>query len=66
MIVKFLEMCNERFMKETEENVTQCGSSENLHFDHIIPFSKGGSSKTASNIQLLCAKHNLKKGAKFV
>ena len=45
---------------------TNCGSTENLHFDHIIPFSKGGSSKTASNIQLLCAKHNLKKGAKFV
>tara|TARA_B110000114_G_C14777711_1_gene271461 strand:- start:27 stop:497 length:471 start_codon:yes stop_codon:yes gene_type:complete len=43
----------------------QCGSVENLHFDHIIPFSKGGSSKTASNIQLLCAKHNLKKGAKI-
>ena len=41
---------------------TKCGSTENLHFDHIIPFSKGGSSKTASNIQLLCAKHNLKKG----
>lgn len=45
---------------------TQCGSTENLHFDHIIPFSKGGSSKVASNIQLLCAKHNLSKGAKFV
>jgi len=45
---------------------TQCGSTENLHFDHILPFSKGGSSKIASNIQLLCAKHNLKKGARFV
>ena len=44
----------------------QCGSTENLHFDHILPFSKGGSSKVASNIQLLCAKHNLRKGAKFV
>ena len=43
-----------------------CGSKENLHFDHILPFSKGGSSKVASNIQLLCAKHNLKKGARFV
>ena len=42
-----------------------CGSEENLHFDHIIPFSKGGSSKVTSNIQLLCAKHNLQKGAKF-
>jgi hypothetical protein len=38
-----------------------CGSTENLHFDHIIPFSKGGSSLTAENIQLLCAKHNLQK-----
>ena len=45
---------------------TQCGSNENLHFDHIIPFAKGGSSKVASNIQLLCARHNLSKGAKFV
>ncbi|MDA9780606.1 HNH endonuclease [Amylibacter sp.] len=44
----------------------QCGSEENLHFDHILPFSKGGSSKIASNIQLLCAKHNLQKGAKFI
>jgi len=42
-----------------------CGSIENLHFDHILPYSKGGSSKVTSNIQLLCAKHNLKKGAKF-
>lgn len=44
----------------------KCGSNENLHFDHILPFSKGGSSKIASNIQLLCAKHNLQKGAKFI
>ena len=43
-----------------------CGSTNNLHFDHILPFSKGGSSKVASNIQLLCARHNLKKGAKFI
>ena len=39
----------------------KCGSRENLHFDHIIPYSLGGSSKDVANIQILCAKHNLQK-----
>jgi hypothetical protein len=43
----------------------RCGSDENLHFDHIIPYSKGGSSLTAENIQLLCLKHNLAKSDKI-
>lgn len=38
-----------------------CGSTQDLHFDHIIPYSKGGSSTTAANIQLLCSRHNLEK-----
>lgn len=38
-----------------------CGSQTNLHFDHIIPYSQGGSSRDAKNIQILCAKHNLAK-----
>jgi hypothetical protein len=38
-----------------------CRSTENLHFDHIIPYSKGGTSLDSSNIQLLCMKHNLEK-----
>lgn len=42
-----------------------CGSKDNLHFDHIIPFSKGGSSKDPKNIQLLCARHNLEKSNKI-
>jgi len=38
-----------------------CGATDELHFDHILPFSKGGTSLTAANIQLLCARHNLEK-----
>ncbi len=40
---------------------TKCGATEDLHFDHIIPWSKGGSSTSADNIQLLCGMHNLEK-----
>lgn len=39
----------------------KCWSDKNLHYDHILPFSKWGSSTTPDNIQLLCAKCNLKK-----
>jgi len=43
-----------------------CGSTKNLHFDHDIPYSKGGSSITAKNVRLLCAKHNLSKSDKIM
>lgn len=39
----------------------KCGRKDNLHFDHDLPFSKGGTSLLASNIRLLCARHNLQK-----
>jgi hypothetical protein len=42
-----------------------CSARDKLHFDHIIPISKGGPSNTADNIQLLCAAHNLTKGARL-
>jgi hypothetical protein len=38
-----------------------CGASDELHFDHDVPYSKGGTSITAENVQLLCARHNLQK-----
>jgi|SRR5215471_5494871 len=44
----------------------QCGSKRNLHYDHDIPFSKGGSSLTAANVRLMCAKHNLEKSDKIL
>jgi 5-methylcytosine-specific restriction endonuclease McrA len=37
-----------------------------LHFDHDLPYSKGGTSITEDNVQLMCARHNLKKGNKIV
>ena len=43
-----------------------CGSKQNLHFDHILPYSKGGTSDYEENIQLLCMKHNIQKGAKLL
>jgi hypothetical protein len=43
-----------------------CGRTDNLHYDHDIPFSKGGSSLTAENVRLLCAKHNLEKSDKIM
>ena len=40
----------------------QCGSNKELHFDHVIPWSKGGPN-TVDNIQLLCGTCNRRKGA---
>ena len=42
-----------------------CGSDKNLHFDHDVPFSKGGSSIDVENVRLLCARHNLEKSDKI-
>jgi hypothetical protein len=44
----------------------QCGATNELHFDHDLPFAKGGTSITAHNVQLLCARHNLSKSDKIL
>jgi 5-methylcytosine-specific restriction endonuclease McrA len=41
-----------------------CGiivTGNNIHFDHIQPWSKGGET-TLENLQVLCDTHNLAKG----
>ena len=45
---------------------TVCGATDELHFDHDIPYSKGGSSITVENVKILCARHNLSKGDKIL
>lgn len=42
-----------------------CGETNNLHFDHDLPFSKGGTSLSVNNVRLLCIRHNLEKSAKI-
>lgn len=41
----------------------ECGCSEGLEFDHIVPWSKGGS-HDEENVQLLCAPCNRAKAAR--
>jgi len=40
-----------------------CGATDQLHFDHDLPFAKGGASIVPENVRILCARHNLSKSA---
>ena len=42
-----------------------CGDTKNLHFDHDLPYSLGGTSLSEKNVRLLCMKHNLEKSNKI-
>ena len=46
--------------RRDEGRCVECKTKEKLEYDHIIPFSRGGSN-TARNIQLLCESCNRKK-----
>jgi 5-methylcytosine-specific restriction endonuclease McrA len=43
-----------------------CGATNELHFDHDVPWAKGGSSLVSENVQLLCARHNIAKSDEIV
>ena len=47
--------------KRDKGKCIQCGAEDNIHFDHILPFAKGGTSITSENVQILCARHNIQK-----
>jgi len=51
--------------KRDEGKCVQCGAKNELHYDHILPYAKGGTSITPENVQLLCARHNLQKSDKI-
>lgn len=51
--------------KRDQGKCVLCGDEKNLHFDHDLPFSRGGTSLSANNVKLLCMKHNLQKSDKI-
>ncbi|MFI9410752.1 TerD family protein [Nocardia gamkensis] len=42
----------------------QCGAIHYLEFDHVIPLSRGGAT-SVNNLQILCRRCNLEKGARL-
>ncbi len=51
--------------KRDQGKCVLCNESKNLHFDHELPFSRGGTSLLVNNVRLLCAKCNLRKSDKI-
>ena len=51
--------------KRDKGKCVKCGSVKNLHFDHDLPFSRGGTSLTIKNVRLLCMKHNIQKSGRI-
>ena len=41
--------------KRDQGKCVLCGENKNLHFDHDLPFSRGGTSLLVDNVRLLCA-----------
>lgn len=55
----------EEVFKRDRGQCVKCGSTRDLQYDHVIPYSRGGSN-TAPNIQLLCGDCNRAKSNRFV
>ncbi len=57
---RIAETVRHEVWRRDQGKCVECGSNENLEFDHIIPVSRGGSN-TVRNIQLLCESCNRRK-----
>lgn len=53
-----------RILEKFNNTCVDCGATENLHIDHIIPLSIGGR-EDEDNMQVLCRTCNLKKHNKL-
>jgi 5-methylcytosine-specific restriction endonuclease McrA len=42
----------------------RCGARRNLQIDHVVPWSWGGPT-TVGNLQVLCKRCNMRKGARY-
>lgn len=51
--------------KRDKGQCMECGAKTELHFDHDLPYSKGGTGLTPDNVRILCARHNLSKGGRI-
>jgi len=69
LLISICGFSQSRYVSETTKKIVYtrdggkcqcCGSSQNLEYDHYMPFSCGGSND-ASNIQLLCMSCNRSK-----
>jgi hypothetical protein len=62
---RYIPVLVKRHVFDRDKGLCQhCGSSDQIEYDHIRPFSKGGPS-TISNLQLLCMPCNRRKRNKF-
>jgi len=58
------ESLRNQVFERDDYKCVECGATERLQLDHIIPFSKGGKTEL-DNLETLCKTCNLKKGTRY-